>query len=143
MEESFGYRRSTTRSSRPPGDGSSFSLTTIQPSIFRLFTSAELQLANRLAGRAIHVTERKRGRTCEPYEGANRILHVFGGSVDTVLNLSGVEHADASPLGGVPRSAPYHKRQPTEKCSRQCAHQSRVATLGAKISQGDCDFRLM
>src|ERR1700745_254169 len=103
MEESFGYRRSTTRSSRPPGDGSSFSLTTIQPSIFRLFTLAELQLANRLAGRAIHVTERKRGRTCEPYEGANRISHVFGGAVDTVLNLSGVEHADASPLGGVPR----------------------------------------
>ncbi len=60
MEESFGYRRLTMPSSRPPGDGSSCSSTTTQPSIFRLFTSAELQLGNHPPGRAIHVTERNR-----------------------------------------------------------------------------------
>jgi hypothetical protein len=40
---------------------------------------------------------------------ANRILHAFGGSVDTVLNLSGLEHADASPLGflGSPRQGSW------------------------------------
>jgi hypothetical protein len=60
MEESFGYRRSTTPSSRRPGDGSSFSSTTTPRSIFRRFTLAELQLMNHPPHKPIGIGSRLR-----------------------------------------------------------------------------------